>query len=156
MALAAAAVIVSAAVALPACSSGSAAKSGSAASGPTTAAPTTAAPLVGPPVKVMQIYDGSGPAATPEVTEGAQAAVKALNAYGGIGHHPVALVECNTDNDPNTAANCGRTAVAGDVVALVGSSTQYASEFLPDMVAHKIADLGAEPAGVGDFTSPAS
>jgi ABC-type branched-subunit amino acid transport system substrate-binding protein len=104
----------------------------------------------------MQIYDGTGPAATPEVTQGATAAVKAINAKGGVGGHHLDLIECNTLNDPNTATQCGQKAVSDGVVALIGSSTQYATNFLPNLASHQIADFGAIPAGVGDFTSPAS
>jgi ABC-type branched-subunit amino acid transport system substrate-binding protein len=117
---------------------------------------TSAASAKPAPIVIMQIYDGTGPAATPEVTQGATAALKAINHNGGVDGHRLVLLTCNTFNDPNTAAKCGQTAVSKHVIALVGSSTQYATEFLPSMVSNQIADFGAIPAGVGDFTSPAS
>ena len=120
------------------------------------AADSTAAKPNGAPIKLMAIYEGTGPSSSPEVPEGAIAAAKAINAKGGINGRPVEIVTCDTHNDPNTATGCGRRAVADGIVALVGNQTIYGNQFLPLMARNKIASIGLEPTTAADFTSPSA
>ncbi len=115
-----------------------------------------AARLTGTPLKLMVVYESTGPSAVPEVSEGAIAAAKAVNAGGGIKGRPVEVIRCDTKADPNVATECGRKAVAEGVVAMVGNLTIYGNRFMPLMARHKIASIGLEPATAADFTSPAS
>jgi ABC-type branched-subunit amino acid transport system substrate-binding protein len=117
---------------------------------------TAAAALTGAPVKLMVVYESTGPSAVPEVPEGVIAAAKAINAGGGIKGRPVQVIRCDTKADPNVATECGRKAVAEGVVAMVGNLTIYGNRFMPLMAQHKIASIGLEPATAADFTSPAS
>jgi len=110
----------------------------------------------GTPIKLMSIFEGTGPSASPEVPQGANAAAKAINAHGGIKGRPIDIVPCDTHNDPNVALECGRQAVAEGVVATVGDITIYGSEFMPLLAQNKIAAIGVQPATSADFTSPAS
>jgi branched-chain amino acid transport system substrate-binding protein len=110
----------------------------------------------GDPVKVMVIYEKSAGVSNPEVPDGAKAAAKALNKQDGIGGRPVKVLVCDTNNDPNTAAECGRTAVDEGVVALIGSITPHSGSFMPLMVENKIPSLGVIVASADDFTSAAS
>jgi len=110
----------------------------------------------GDPVKVMVIYEKSAGAANPEIPDGVKAAAKAFNKQDGIGGRPVKVLECDTNNDPNTAAECGRTAVDEGVVALIGVLTPHSASFMPLMEENKIPSLGVVVAGASDFTSPAS
>jgi len=110
----------------------------------------------GDPVKVMVIYEKSAGVANPEIPEGAKAAAKALNKGDGIGGRPVKVLVCDTNNDPNTAAECGRTAVDEGVVALVGVLTPYSDGFMPLMEENNIPSIGVVAAGASDFTSPAA
>jgi ABC-type branched-subunit amino acid transport system substrate-binding protein len=112
--------------------------------------------VTGAPLKLMSVYESTGPSASPEVPEGAIAAAKAINARGGIKGRPVEIIPCDTHADPNTAAACGRTAVSQGVLAMVGDLTIYGNEFMPLLAQHKIASIGLEPATAADFTSPAS
>jgi ABC-type branched-subunit amino acid transport system substrate-binding protein len=117
----------------------------------------TAAPaLAGAPVKLMVVYESTGPSAVPEVAEGATAAAKAINASGGIKGGPVQVIRCDTKADANVATECGRKAVAEGVVAMVGNLTIFGNRFMPLTTQHKIASIGLEPATAADFTSPAS
>lgn len=134
-----------------------------AACGSTTKHPSTsgssaaaAAKPTGPPLKLMVVYEGTGPSSVPDIREGAIAAAKAINAEGGIKGRPVEVVQCDTKADPNVAAGCGRSAVAEGVVAMVGNITIFGDRFMPLMAQHKIASIGLEPATGADFTSPAS
>lgn len=125
----------------------------------TTALPVSAdapAKPTGEPVKVMVIYEKSAGVANPEIPDGAIAAAKALNKEDGIGGRPVKVIECDTNNDPNTAAECGRKAVDEGVVALVGTLTPSSSSFMSLMEENKIPSIGLVAASAADFTSPAA
>jgi ABC-type branched-subunit amino acid transport system substrate-binding protein len=110
----------------------------------------------GDPVKVMVIYEKSAGVASPEIPDGAKAAAKALNKADGIGGRPVKVLVCDTNNDPNTAAECGRQAVDEGVVALVGVLTPHSAGFMPLMEENQIPSIGVVVAGATDFTSPAA
>ncbi|MCK9895533.1 ABC transporter substrate-binding protein [Frankia sp. AgB32] len=75
----------------------------------------------GAPVKLM-IIAPTGTAGTnyPEMVGAARAAVRAVNARGGIGGHPVVLEHCNEKNDAATAKRCAQQAVDDHVLAVVG------------------------------------
>ena len=117
---------------------------------------STAAKPTGPPVKVMVIYEKSAGVANPEIPDGAKAAAKALNKKNGVGGSPVQVLVCDTNNDPNTAAECGRKAVDEKVVALIGVLTPHSTSFMPLMEQNKIPSIGVVAAGASDFTSPAA
>jgi ABC-type branched-subunit amino acid transport system substrate-binding protein len=117
---------------------------------------SAAGKATGAPVKVMVIYEKSAGVANPEIPEGAIAAAKALNKKQGVGGRPVKVLTCDTNNDPNTAAECGRKAVDAGVVALIGVLTPHSSSFMPLMEQNKIPSIGVVAAGASDFTSPAS
>jgi ABC-type branched-subunit amino acid transport system substrate-binding protein len=117
---------------------------------------TAAAKLTGAPLRLMTVYEGKGPSSVPEISEGAIAAAKAINARGGIDGRPVQVIRCDTKSDPNVATECGRKAVAEGVVAMVGNITIFGNRFMPLMAQHKIPSIGMEPATAADFTSPSS
>lgn len=117
---------------------------------------STSAKPKGDPVKVMVIYEGSVGIANPELPEGAEAAAKALNKKDGIGGHPVEVIVCDTNDDPNTAADCGRQAIEEGVVALVGVLSPHSGSFMPLMVENGIPSIGLILASADDFQSAAS
>lgn len=117
---------------------------------------TTAPKLAGEPILLMAVFEKSAGVANPELAEGAIAAAEAINRAGGIQGRPVEIIECDTTNDPNTAAECGRRAVEDGVVAMVGNLTVHAGEFMPLLEENAIASIGLTPAGAADFTSAAS
>jgi ABC-type branched-subunit amino acid transport system substrate-binding protein len=121
------------------------------------ATPTTegAAPAepTGEPIKVMVIYDDTGPGAAPELVDGATAGVATVNAAGGVNGRPVELVSCATGNDPNKADDCSRQAVAEGIVAVVGELTlQKGHEII--LRENQIPIIGAVLSG-SDFAEPA-
>ncbi|HXY94980.1 MAG TPA: ABC transporter substrate-binding protein [Acidimicrobiia bacterium] len=118
--------------------------------GPAVAKPT------GTPVKLMLITELSSGVTTPELPNGAKAAVKALDKKDGIDGHPVTLTVCDTKNDPNTATACGQQAVDGKYLAVVGSQTVQAGKYLPVIQAAQIPSVGNNAADASDFVSPAS
>ncbi len=120
-----------------------------------TAAPAVAKPT-GTPVKLMLISEFSGGVTTPEIADGAKAAVKALNKKNGINGSPVSLTICDTKNDPNTATDCGQKAVDGKYLAAVGSQSVQAGKYFPLLESAKIPMVGNNVADASDFTNPAS
>ena len=108
------------------------------------------------PIKLMMIYEKTRGLTEPTLAHGAGAAVKAVNAAGGVKQRPLELIECDTLDDPNTAAACGHKAVSEGVVALVGSLSVHSGEFMPTMAQNRIASVGLIPATPTDFTSPAA
>ncbi|MFZ0014112.1 MAG: ABC transporter substrate-binding protein, partial [Acidimicrobiia bacterium] len=113
--------------------------------------------LTGDPVKIGVILEETGGAlANPEIPEGAKSAQLLVNEAGGIQGRPVEIITCDTANDPNTAAECGRQMVDEGVVALSGVLSVHAGEFMPLMEENKIPSVAHTLAGVPGFTSPAS
>jgi ABC-type branched-subunit amino acid transport system substrate-binding protein len=120
------------------------------------AAPAGAAPK-GKTIKVMVIYEKStGLAASPDLPQGTLAAAKALNKGNGVGGDKVKVLLCDTNDDPNTAAECGRQAVSDGVVALVNVFSLHGDAFLPLMLDSKIPAIGITAASAADFTSGAA
>ncbi|MEX1008263.1 MAG: ABC transporter substrate-binding protein [Acidimicrobiia bacterium] len=117
---------------------------------------TASAKTSGPPVKLMLITELSGGVTTPELPNGAKAAVKALNKKKGINGSPASLTVCDTKNDPNAATDCGQKAVDGKYLAIVGSQSVQAGKFFPLLQAASIPVVGNNVADVADFTNAAS
>ncbi len=113
--------------------------------------------LTGEPVKIGVIVEETGGAlANPEIPDGAMGAQLLVNEAGGIQGRPVEILTCDTANDPNTAAECGRMMVDEGVVALSGVLSVHAAEFMPLMEENKIPSVAHIAAGVPGFTSPAA
>ncbi len=113
--------------------------------------------LTGEPVKVGTIYEGSNTVlANVEIPDGAMAGALFVNQNGGIDGRPVEIVACDTGDDPNAAAECGRQMVDEGVVALTGVLSVHATEFMPLMEEEQIPSIAHVPAGVPGFTNPAA
>ena len=93
---------------------------------------TAVAKPTGPPVKLMLISEFSAGVTTPEIADGAKAAVKALNKKDGINGSPASLTVCDTKNDPNTAADCGQQGGRREVPGGRGIAVGAGREVLPD------------------------
>jgi len=147
------AVVVSLLIASACGSSGSkSASTTSAGSSSTTSGPT------GTPIKLGVVAEGAGPG-TPYsnldiAAAGAKGAAKAINAAGGVAGHPLEIVTCDTKNNPNDAATCGRDFVSQGVVALVGSITGYGANVLPILKTANIPSLGQIAVTAADLTNP--
>jgi ABC-type branched-subunit amino acid transport system substrate-binding protein len=138
----------------PSSSASSASASSASSAAASSAAPTSAKPS-GAPIKLMTILDLTGSTAgVPENADGAQAAIDAINAKGGINGRPLTLEVCDTKTDPNQSAACGRKAVSDGVVALVGTETQVEGNYLPIVEKAGIPNIGIVPIGAPAFNSP--
>ena len=111
----------------------------------------------GSPIKIMSFGQFQATNLSyPEGKTSIDAAVKTINAAGGINGHPLQVEACNDQGDPNIAAQCARTAVSHKDVAVLGSYSQNAGQILPILEAAHIAYVGATAQSVTDTTSPVS
>jgi ABC-type branched-subunit amino acid transport system substrate-binding protein len=136
-----------------ACGSSSAAPKASSSTAPTSSAPS------GKAIPISVICS-SGVYGTQEVCKGAQAAVDAINAGGGVRdpaggpNQPFKLISCDPDptTDPNADLQCAHTAISAGVVADVGrvsngtdETTAFANAGIPM--------LGTSPTGAQDYAN---
>jgi ABC-type branched-subunit amino acid transport system substrate-binding protein len=83
--------------------------------GTSTSTATKSPVLVG-----VQTSVGSPVSTHPYTLPATQAAVRAVNARGGLNGHPVKVVFCNDRSDTKKALSCARTLAAKRVIACVG------------------------------------
>jgi ABC-type branched-subunit amino acid transport system substrate-binding protein len=81
----------------------------------------------------------------PDYLAGAKAAVQAVNAKGGIHGHPIDLIECDDQNNPNQAAVCARNMVSSHVVAVVGGVSLFGAQEAQILKAANIPWIGGLP-----------
>ena len=108
------------------------------------------------PIKIMiQGPFAGGGLDLPQLPGGAKAAVKAINADGGIHGRELELIECNEGQDPNAGVRCARDAVREGVVAETGTNSKY-GDYLTVLEAAGIPAIGAGGDAQGEATSPDS
>lgn len=110
-------------------------------------------------IRVMTIGSWSQPlmgTANPEFPGGAQAAAAAINAAGGINGHPVEVLVCSDELNPEVARRCARDAVEQHVAAIVGLQTFNETTVLPVLEASGIPVIGIFPFTRAALTSPVS
>jgi ABC-type branched-subunit amino acid transport system substrate-binding protein len=108
----------------------------------------------GVPVKVFLTAPLSDPSfAIPELLSGAQASAAAINAKGGINGHPVQIVSCNDQANPNQATTCADQAVSDHVTAVTGFFLFGTSTYSP-LVAAKIPVIDTNPVAPTSGTEP--
>lgn len=146
-ALAVAVAVLTAGALLSACSSS---KSDAAHDGTSAASNCTGAPVK---FGVIAVLTGDTVAkATPDVPAGAEAAAAALTRSCELGR-PVKVVTCDTKNNPNQAAVCGRKMVSEKVVAYMGMDVNGATWF-PIAAAAKIPEIGGNGLDSVQVSSP--
>lgn len=73
-------------------------------------------------INIMTISTVNSPdESLPETQTAGEAAVKAINAAGGIKGHKINWTFCDDEFNPNTAVDCARQAISDHDVAVVGS-----------------------------------
>lgn len=83
----------------------------------------------------------------PDVKAGAEAAVAAINADGGIDGKQISWQFCNTETDPNKAVACIREAEKDGVAAVVGMEEVFTNLMLPALDKSGIPAIGGIPFG---------
>src|SRR5258708_35140622 len=94
--------------------------------------------------------------AYPEVRPGAQAAVDALNAAGGIHHHKVVLDVCDDQADPNTAASCAGKLVSSQVTAVLVPFSDNTAQIEPVLQTAGVPYVDSLPQLAPDLSSSVS
>jgi branched-chain amino acid transport system substrate-binding protein len=140
--LAAAAVVV-----LVAAACGSSSKNSSSSSTTSPASGTTAAQAAatGTPINIGVIASLTGGAnVLPEAPIGAEAAAAAINKSGGIGGHPIHLVMCDDQDNPNAATECANKIVSAHAAAAVVNGSE-GNSYEPVLLAAHIPEITAYP-----------
>ncbi|OKJ11873.1 ABC transporter substrate-binding protein [Kitasatospora sp. CB01950] len=116
-----------------------------------------AADATGKDVTVMTFApSGTGAADRPGMTALAEAIGRDLNAHGGLNGHKVRVLTCNEHDTTDGATACADQAVGAHAVAVVGSASQYGSNFIPVLEAAGIPFIGGYGLSTPEFSSPLS
>ncbi|MGW0999341.1 ABC transporter substrate-binding protein [Streptomyces sp. NPDC002520] len=86
----------------------------------------------------------------------ARAYAKWINAQGGVNGRKLEVLTCNDHNDSVGAARCARRAAAENVVAVVGSYSQYSDSYLAPLESAGIPYIGGYGVTNAEFTGPMS
>jgi ABC-type branched-subunit amino acid transport system substrate-binding protein len=124
-------------------------------SGATTASTAAAVSCTGAPIKfgVITVLTGNAQInGSPDVANGAKAAAFELNKACAMGG-PIQVVVCDTQDNPNTGAACGRQMVADHVVSLIGVD-ETGQNWFPITSAAGIPEIGGNGLDSVEVTSP--
>lgn len=109
------------------------------------------------PIKVMTWAPSDTEATNkPGMPAFARAYARWINSRGGINGRKLTVLTCNEHNDAVAAASCARRAVKENVVAVVGSYSQYGDSFFPPLEGAGIPYIGGYGVTNDEFTSPLS
>src|SRR5487761_79957 len=152
--------LAAAVLALTACSSHSSGPGSPPASGSTAAANAANAgagtsTAHGTPIDLAFLSEFSTQGSSGDGWAGIQAAIRYVNAHGGIKGRPLAAQECVDNNDPNLAAACAsRAADNTSVIASVGQTTLQGSVVDPVLEQAGLPAIGANAFVSADLNSP--
>lgn len=105
------------------------------------------------PVSIMVAVTLNNPAlSTPEYVAGAQARANILNQSGGLNGHPIKIVVCDENADPNLTTACARQAASDKVIAVTGNIL-YPGPW-PILAAANIPVIGAGASTPQELQSP--
>jgi len=95
---------------------------------------SSAEPGNGNTVKIMVFGSFSQPPfPLKQIDTAAQAAVKQVNADGGINGTQIELISCDDNGSANGSTACGRQAVKENVAAVVGAFTLFGDNIVPQL-----------------------
>jgi ABC-type branched-subunit amino acid transport system substrate-binding protein len=111
----------------------------------------------GTPIKIEVIGPFTLSAAPQQASlDAVQIQAKLLNAKGGINGHPVKVIGCDDETDPNVGASCAQQAVSNHVVAVMGSFSLVSSAIWPILNSARIPFLGVVQYAPEDTTDAES
>ncbi|MER6920507.1 ABC transporter substrate-binding protein [Streptomyces spiralis] len=96
--------------------------------------------------------DGTKATNKPGMPAMARAYARWVNAHGGIAGHKLKVLTCNDGNDSVQAGKCARRAVQENVVAVVGSYSQFSDSFFPPLEGAGIPYIGGYGVTSTEFT----
>jgi ABC-type branched-subunit amino acid transport system substrate-binding protein len=98
----------------------------------------------GQPIRIGLIAPTNTPTLNiPAVPSSVRAAIRAINASGGVKGHKLQLVYCNDKSDPNAAVQCAQQMVSSKVAAMVGDFSLFSTAILPILKKAGIPEIGA-------------
>lgn len=108
------------------------------------------------PIKIAHISGLSGGVSSnPEYGDGAQAAVEAINAKGGINGRPLELTHCDNHQNAMDSGNCYRKLLADeDIVAIAGGSDVHRDASKAQLEKAGMPVIGQYPVSKFDLTNP--
>ncbi|MDX3493085.1 ABC transporter substrate-binding protein [Streptomyces turgidiscabies] len=119
--------------------------------------PGTSAGTEGGDITVMTwAPEGTDATNKPGMPAMAQAYARWINSTGGLNGRKLKVLTCNDHNERVAAAKCARRAADEDVVAVVGSYSQYGDDFLRPLVSAGIPYIGGYGVTNDEFTNPMS
>ena len=93
----------------------------------------------------------------PDNEAGIAAAVKAVNASGGVDGHPIKVTTCLDNNDAATAVGCARTAIADKAtLAFTDVGSSYGDSFDPLITQANMANIGNLALLPADASAPST
>jgi len=110
----------------------------------------------GSPILVGQIYPATGAnLALPEAGNSLKASIAGLNNSGGINGHPLKLIQCDSQGDPNIEVQCAQTMVHDHVVATLEDNA-FANPAQVNSILHAagIPRIGLTKGDVTDYANP--
>jgi ABC-type branched-subunit amino acid transport system substrate-binding protein len=145
--------VVGACLFVMACSNGS--KASASSSRTRSSSTSTASTASTGPIKIGTIVPLTGPGFQFAAwLAGSEAAVRSINAHGGVDGRKLDLVSCDDQNNPNQAAVCARNLVSDKVVAEVGGVSIFDADVTPILNDAHIAMLGWYPIAPATWSSP--
>ncbi|MFJ5026706.1 ABC transporter substrate-binding protein [Streptomyces sp. NPDC088560] len=109
------------------------------------------------PIKVMTWAPENTDATNkPGMPAMARAYGKWINAHGGVNGRKLEILTCNDHNDSVGAAQCARQAAQENVVAVVGSYSQFGDSFLSPLESAGIPYIGGYGVTSDEFTGQMS
>jgi branched-chain amino acid transport system substrate-binding protein len=148
--------VAAAVLALTACSSNSRSANPANNGNPSASGtPAGGSPATGNPINLAFLAQVSSQGTGGDGWPGIQAAIKYVNAHGGIKGRPLAAQECVDNADPNLAVGCAtRAADDPSVIASVASATLQGAAVDPILERAGLPSIGANPDVSADFSSP--
>jgi ABC-type branched-subunit amino acid transport system substrate-binding protein len=105
-------------------------------------------------INVLLATQLTGGSLYPEVGPATLAAVKEINATGGIHGHKVVLTTCDNQSQVNVDATCAQEAVANHDVAVLGNGNVEDTTMLPILQHAHIAEIGQDESSALGSTEP--
>jgi ABC-type branched-subunit amino acid transport system substrate-binding protein len=97
---------------------------------------------------------GGTSSSAPGVPAALIAAARSINRSGGLHGHPLGVIVCNDQSDPNQTASCARKMVDSHVVAVVGGQSTFDASSVPILAAANIPEIGVQPISPAANNSP--
>jgi branched-chain amino acid transport system substrate-binding protein len=116
----------------------------------------TASAAAGSTINIGEIADLTGATTFPSGTDGAKAAVAAVNKAGGINGHKLNLIVCDSQANPNVAVECANQMVSSHVLYVDTDFSNEGDSFMPVLRSAGIPVMTGTPVGTDELSFPNS